>query len=102
MLFTFIDACVYAYSNAYFSRDGIVFGLLYCLAFVVTQLLTKSVFTANPEKSAMFKAFYVNLFGSIPVIFLGLCFENFDIKHLTDLKMRQILIIVLTSGVGIV
>ena len=79
-----------------------MFGLLYCLTFVVTQLLTKSVFTANPEKSAMFKAFYVNLSGSIPVIFLGLCFENFDIKHLPDLKMRQILIIVLTSGVGIV
>mmetsp|Transcript_6773 Transcript_6773/g.20262 ORF Transcript_6773/g.20262 Transcript_6773/m.20262 type:complete len:664 (+) Transcript_6773:2241-4232(+) len=102
LLFTFIGTCVYAYSNAYFSRDGVMFGFLYWLSFIVTQLLTKSVFTANPTKDAMFKAFYVNLFGSIPVVYLGLCFENFHIEDLLDLEMKCIMPIALTLGVGIV
>ena len=74
--FMIFGSFVFASGNFAVNLLGYFYATLYMISFVATQLLVKGAFNKSKSLSTWCKAFYLNLFGSIPLFLLSCCFER--------------------------
>lgn len=83
----FLGAYAYSTYNIVHDIRGIIYGALYSATFVCSQLVLKRAFEQNQTKSIWMRTFYTNLYGSLPILVLGLCNEGIPMHSLIEMNL---------------